>query len=662
MKRHVPALDGLRGIAVLAVLFFHTLPALMPGGFLGVDIFFVLSGYLITIGLVRRIDAGKGAGFRTFWLKRARRLLPALGAMLVATTALSWIASREFPAALGKQWLGAMSFSTNWLLIGADTDYFDTAAPPLFQHLWSLAIEEQFYLAWPLVVAALVFLFTRHSTDDDADVLARRRGYRTGTVGLLAVSGGAAMFGLTLSGASISRVYFGTDTHLFGILLGATVALAMTRFDALPAGRPAEPSRAFCAVAWLLFAGLIAGMFLVSGQDRSTYYWVLFAFAWGTAVIIRYLVAQQEYRSSRLARLLSGDLLSWFGARSYALYLWHWPLLVLARIAAPHHDSPALYWLASALAIIATLTLSAGSYTWLEQPIIQHGYRAYFRRVKRWFTRFLTMPKTSTQRFRTRPAIAIGLIMIGLATSVSAGLAIAHSPAESQLRSQISAAQEAIRQQAQDQATAQPSPTAQSEPGAAKQQGAEVPPTVGASPENKREPVPKFSAQQLTGEKQPADFGAQITAVGDSVMLAAAPAMLAEMPQVDIHAEVGEQFHTSLDRVQYLSQQGLLRDVVVISVGTNGPATEEQLDQLLAIAGKDRQIILVGPHGERHWIPGMHPLLKKFAKDHDNVTLADWDTAAAHAQDFASDGIHPGTQGGKIYSRMVRLIAERTLD
>ena len=155
----VTALDGLRGIAVLAVLVFHAWPTFLRGGFVGVDMFFVLSGFLITTGLVRGVDAGRGVALGTFWMKRIRRLIPAMLMALVGTTALAWLAVDEFPAGLGRQWFGALTYTSNWVMILSGSDYFAAATPPLFEHLWSLAIEEQFYVLWPLVVAGLLTLF-----------------------------------------------------------------------------------------------------------------------------------------------------------------------------------------------------------------------------------------------------------------------------------------------------------------------------------------------------------------------------------------------------------------------------------------------------------------------------------------------------------------------
>ena len=140
----VTALDGLRGIAVLAVLVFHAWPTFLRGGFVGVDMFFVLSGFLITTGLVRGVDAGRGVALGTFWMKRVRRLIPAMLMALVGTTALAWLAVDEFPAGLGRQWFGALTYTSNWVMILEGGDYFNRASPPLFEHLWSLAIEEQF--------------------------------------------------------------------------------------------------------------------------------------------------------------------------------------------------------------------------------------------------------------------------------------------------------------------------------------------------------------------------------------------------------------------------------------------------------------------------------------------------------------------------------------
>ncbi|RUQ44790.1 acyltransferase, partial [Micrococcus sp. HSID17228] len=245
----VTALDGLRGIAVLAVLVFHAWPTFLRGGFVGVDMFFVLSGFLITTGLVRGVDAGRGVALGTFWMKRVRRLIPAMLMALVGTTALAWLAVDEFPAGLGRQWFGALTYTSNWVMILEGGDYFNRASPPLFEHLWSLAIEEQFYILWPLLLWGLLLLtWPPRSTVNSGRVADRRRIL---AVAVAAVASAAWMAWGSWHGFEQARLYFGTDTHAFGLLFGACVAIGLAHVPRPEHGGP-EPrtSATRVAVAW----------------------------------------------------------------------------------------------------------------------------------------------------------------------------------------------------------------------------------------------------------------------------------------------------------------------------------------------------------------------------------------------------------------------------
>src|SRR5690606_23039035 len=208
--RRIEGLDGLRALAVAAVLIFHLRPETLPGGFLGVDVFFVVSGFLITTLLLRELATGR-VDLARFWLRRARRLLPAVAAVVLVCVPAAWLVSSDLLVGIGRQVGGALTFTTNWLEIGAGTSYFDTTAPQVFAHFWSLAVEEQFYLLWPLLLVALVA----------ATATARTRA----RIALAAaVVSAAAMAVLHTPGEDATRVYYGTDTHAFSLLVGVALA------------------------------------------------------------------------------------------------------------------------------------------------------------------------------------------------------------------------------------------------------------------------------------------------------------------------------------------------------------------------------------------------------------------------------------------------------
>jgi peptidoglycan/LPS O-acetylase OafA/YrhL len=239
----VPGLDGIRALAVTTVIVFHLLPGTLIGGYLGVDIFFVVSGFLITTLLLRERVATGRISLRGFWVRRARRLLPALAVLLLACCAAALFVGGDVLVGLGTQVLAAVTFSSNWVFIAQGASYFDETLPELFRNLWSLAVEEQFYIVWPLLVVLVLVRIPRWS--------------RLVLIAALAVAS-AVWMGLTYSAVDPTRVYYGTDTHAFGLAVGAFLAVLMLGRGVVtvgdtPVGLTSRPVR------WLLgLTGILA--------------------------------------------------------------------------------------------------------------------------------------------------------------------------------------------------------------------------------------------------------------------------------------------------------------------------------------------------------------------------------------------------------------------
>lgn len=314
---YVPALDGVRGVAVLAVLLFHAGVAWLPGGFLGVDAFFVLSGYLIT-GLLL---SGQPLGL--FWARRARRLLPALLLLVVVVLALGFV----LDAAL-RDALGALTYVSNWRSYASGTGYFGSfAEPSAFKHTWSLAVEAQFYVFWPLVVV---------------HVCRRARAPVLAAAGIGALVSAAAMAASFSPYGDPSRAYYGTDTRIQALLVGAALAAVLTR-----AARPR-------LLAWSGLLGVVLTLWAwhaTSGSDRSLYGGGFLLAAVGTAAVVAAVVLQP---SGPLARVLSVAPLRVVGRVSYGVYLWHWPVFLLLTSARTGLSGVAL--LAARLAVTAACT------------------------------------------------------------------------------------------------------------------------------------------------------------------------------------------------------------------------------------------------------------------------------------------------------------------
>lgn len=355
---YLPGLDGLRAIAVTAVLLYHAGMLWLPGGFLGVEVFFVISGYLITSLLLAEWQRHGRIDLPAFWLRRARRLLPALFLVVAAALTFSVLFLPEEVAGLRGDALAAGGYVTNWYLIFNQESYFEAMGrPSLLQHLWSLAVEEQFYLLWPLLfVAAMRFL-------------------RRSVVMLWALAGAATsavlMALLYQPDIDPSRIYYGSDTRAAGLLLGVSLAFAWTPWQRHSNRQPARWAWGKSLLLDLLGVGALAGIicfFLYLDEFQPFLYQGGFA-ALGLVTVV--VIAASVHPQARLMpRLLGTRALRWVGLRSYGIYLWHWPVFMVTR---PEldvtFDGAPLF----AFRVAATLALAELSYRYVETPIRKGG-------------------------------------------------------------------------------------------------------------------------------------------------------------------------------------------------------------------------------------------------------------------------------------------------
>ncbi|GAB3441947.1 acyltransferase [Streptomonospora sediminis] len=336
----------MRGVAILGVLLFHT--DRLPGGFLGVDLFFALSGYLITDLLLREVETTGTVSLTAFWGRRIRRLLPALAAMLAAVTAVVWAVA---PAEIVRTTLADGPWVqlnlVNWHLLAESSGYWDRfEAPRVFEHLWSIAVEEQFYLVWPVLVLAIAWF-------------GRRVDGRVAAAAALVSAGSLVLMVLLVDPADPTRVYTGTDTRAFSLLLGAAAATRPVRAVFARAAVGRWPG----AVLGVLAAAMGAAWVLVDGADSV---WLftggLFAHSLASAALIG-LCAQAP--QTAVARALAARPLRWLGLVSYSLYLWHWPVIVLLG----PQPAGAGGWAGTVLVCAVSIGLAALSKYLVEDPI-----------------------------------------------------------------------------------------------------------------------------------------------------------------------------------------------------------------------------------------------------------------------------------------------------
>ena len=390
--RHVPAIDGLRAVAVIAVILYHLDFSWIPGGFLGVDLFFVISGYVITRLLLDSIQRSGGLDLRAFYAARFRRLIPPLLFMIFVTTIIVgfWAPDtmRRFLIDTPFAIFGAM----NWWLIFRETDYFEAIGrPALLQHTWSLGVEAQFYVVWPLILLLVLRYFGKKRIPFAALLIAITSGI-TLLIVSLQVDGSDA--------SKVSHVYFGTDTHSIGLFLGAALAVSW-----IPQNLQETVSRRaqdfIDGIGIFGFLGIIAAFLFIDASD-PTLYKIAFPLAgiFGVAILVSIV-----HPASRFAPILSSRPFIWIGERSYAIYLWHW---VIFQITRPEYDLEGSTWALYALRVLLVFALADISLRLVELPV-RTGLIDY------WFKGM----KYRTKRVQIRQKITVLLIVIFIAASSS---------------------------------------------------------------------------------------------------------------------------------------------------------------------------------------------------------------------------------------------------
>ena len=400
--RYIPAIDGLRGVAVVAVMLYHLGFSWIPGGFLGVDLFFVISGYVITRLLLDSIARSGGLDLRAFYKARIRRLFPPLVFMILATSIYIGIwapeTMRRFVSDAPFSLFGAM----NWWLVFRHTDYFDSIArPALLQHTWSLGVEAQFYLIWPLILLVVLRYLGKNKIPGAALSIAAVSG-----IALLVLS-----FQVDAASASqISHVYFGTDTHSIGLFLGAALAVSWIPQN-LKEDVEKRAQDFIDGIGVFGFIGMIA-TFLFIDESDPTLYKIAFPLAgiFGCAIITSIV-----HPASRFAPILSSKIAVWIGERSYAIYLWHW---VVFQVTRPTVDIEGSAWALTTLRVLIVVALADISLRLVELPIRSGLVEYWFKGMKY---------RTKRVQLRQKSLIAVLLLVLLTSTTVISIDAIAKS-------------------------------------------------------------------------------------------------------------------------------------------------------------------------------------------------------------------------------------------
>lgn len=596
VRRRFVGLNGLKGIALIARVLYHCDQGTLRGGFLGVDIFFTISGFLIFSSLLNHIDSGKGIGFKEYYLKRLRRIYPALILMIPVTVSLAWFINQDMLVDINNQMVTAMLGCYNWYAIGSGASYFSQMSPDMFRHLWFMSVLMQFYLLAPLLIYLLRKILVRWVP---VAVLAG-----------LAVCSALSMGLQYHPGTDPTRVYFGSDTHAMGLWLGAMLAwllMIIRRGN----GRPEEtaimeraclvwskigPAAAFVALLILLW------MMQHVEQGPDAFYGGIFA----ASLLSVVLIAGSIPFGSWMQDLLVFKPFDVAGRYSYGIYLWHWPLWLFTKTMFPQWGARHLGWM---LLITLALTACCTAMSWklVEQPVARGGFIAMIR----------PLPENGMWDV-TRCWITIAVV---LSTCLMSGYAVANAPKQTSVERALEENAKMLKEQ----------------------QGMHL------DFDRKHPPAPKKPAYTMPD-------GQQMVAFGDSVMLASSKGLQSVFPGITVDAETSRSMTKALGLIdQAKSQPEGLRQWVLVGLATNSAVTDGQLNDILNDIGPDHVLVLINAHAPVSWVPGTNDALSNFAAAHsDNVVLVDWDaTISAHPDELAGDGIHPG-MSNTLYAQAVK--------
>nr|WP_154983977.1 acyltransferase family protein [Paenibacillus xylanexedens] len=687
-KRHMNGLDGLRAIAVLGVIAYHLNLDFIPGGLLGVGIFFVLSGYLITDILLSQWREHGRIALGDFWLRRFRRLLP--GMLTMTAVVMLWLLCTDSSrlASLKGDILSGVTYISNWWYIFHHVSYFESFGPPSpFGHFWSLAVEEQFYLLWPLLLIAAIVLF-------------KRKGWLIVSIVVAAELSAGAMAIMYNPDLDPSRVYYGTDTRAFALLAGAALAVVWPSRK-LSGTLPAMNRLVLDVSGVAALAVLIYMMLNTSEYDSFLYQGGMVI----QAIAATLLVAVLAHPSSLLARIIGAKPLRWIGERSYGIYLWHYPIIVLTS---PVVDTGGAHPVRMLLQVVATVVLASMSLKYIENPIRYNGFRDSLSKLwGRGRTSFV--PR---QVWWKRTGLLMTFLLLCYAISQTVLPVAANSDSHSVSMSTVFNGEKSAEEKGQDvvPVTTKPSDSGEKNPSVqsgtestsdGKTNGSHKPGTAstdgsksakpddsssdsrdqGNSPSNPDNNPASNSSDSGNKETDPSgskpdegttdatDSGAtdkpatpvtkngkvQYTIIGDSVILDAKPYLEQSISGVYVDGHVGRQMWQAGDVLRDLKRNKQMGNQVVLELGTNGSFNSKNLKSVLDGLKDKTRVYLVTVRVPRPWERTVNKALTDAASSYSNVSLIDWNQASeGHDEYFEKDGVHLTAEGSAAFAALVK--------
>ena len=617
---YLPGLDGLRAIAVLAVVVYHANKNWLHGGFLGVEVFFVISGYLITLLLLTESEQHGRINFRAFWMRRARRLLPAMWTLLLGVTIYCSLFEREELGKLRGDVIAALIYVFNWFKIWAGDSYFDASALDPLRHLWSLAVEEQFYLIWPVLIAVVLKRYGRRPAKLGVIFL----GISVAIAMYVATTYAAGVRGtpietpeqyISLFGHAVSRLDFlflGTIGRSGGLFLGAALAFWF-RPDMFTGSNNSSDRYVVSAFAFAGTAGLAYMMWtfrdvvFVAETGGVRGYDPLFQGGFllvgvATCAVITAAVHPHSFIGNTV---LGNPVFTYIGRRSYGLYLFHWPVFQLYRKVASNN----LTLLQFVLLFAVILMLTELSYRFIEMPVREGRLGEAWHKLR--------FPRTDADTDRRNKVIALGAVAAVLPVFSIVSLAI--GTGEGKIAESIKSGEGAVQNLL----------------------GTTVAPDPNVTT------IPGTQTTTLDGQQIP------ILAIGDSVMLGAAQILTERGITVD--ALKSRPFRQALEIANYVKSINRLGEFVIIHLGTNNYVDQKTLDEIM-VPLKDVDLVLfITAHvPTRAWQDPNNELVRAMPNAFGNVKVLDWyQIAEEHPEYLYGDKVHLNNEGQKVYADLI---------
>jgi peptidoglycan/LPS O-acetylase OafA/YrhL len=635
---YLPGLDGMRALAVVAVMVYHANSEWLSGGFLGVEVFFVISGYLITLLLMAERERTGTVKLGAFWMRRARRLLPALFVMLFLLLTYTWIFRSSELGTLRGDMLGGLLYVSNWYQIWVGQGYSSSGDFAPLRHLWSLGVEEQFYLLWPI---AMLLLLRRNGTRNLAltarwlvlaallVTVVTALLYHPGRIGDCAVNPDAYWSFGERCVSKADTLYLSTVTRSSGLLLGAAFAMvwrpmAIMRGPLRNAGRLLDLV-ALVGLGVLVWLNWSLHFVTPAGADA----WLFRGgFLW-TALATLMVIAAVTHSRTLTSRFLGNPVFLWIGTRSYGLYLYSWPIYqIIRRVAGNVLTFPQFV-----VALVVTGVVTELSYRFVEMPVRRREVAAWWESMR---VRRDPVPRqlTAMTVVVSLLLLAFGVLRLGLAELRQNEIAVALEEGADNVTTIDELLGTGEGAAAADPPTA--ATTATLPPGTA--------PTSDATTTTST-----TTTTTTTLPAEPVDY----LAIGDSVMLGAA-GVLSDRGYT-VNAEVSRQMIDFVPVMEQLGEADLFGDPIIIHLGTNGPFTKETLDAFLAPLRNVPNVIMLNVRANRPWTAANNALLAARDRPGDNIILIDWQTLSNGCTGacFSDDGIHLSADGQRFYANVI---------